>query len=600
MSTRFTLSGVAVSVGVAIGPAWVVDPRGVPATRRVSLERVPGELARLSAAIERARTELLQALHDASDLPSGPLRDILEAHRQLTCDPTLREHIEKLIEEEQSSAESAVVKVMEGFARALEGNDGAYLRELTHDVEQVMGHLLDALQGHSPSADPPPGAVLIVRDLPPRDAVRLRERGVVGLVATRGSATSHTALLARALGIPAVVGVRDALLTIENGALVEVDGFAGSCHVRPSDEEQSRARARATRFATFLSELAARAREPVLTADGEPIDLRANIELPSEAAELAARGARGVGLFRSEYLFLASRAPLGEDEQVRTYATLLRDVRPHPVTFRTFDLGADKLGDAPRERRGPHRRAARPANPALAPRGLRLALASREAFERQLRAVLRASSDVPEAPAELLFPMVASRADLLAALSLYRDVRAALVSEGVVLPDMRVGAMIEVPAAVLMVDVLLPHVDFVALGTNDLLQYSLVIDRADPGSTRWARAYEPALLRSVHHVASAARAQGKDVRVCGDAASDPIALPLLLGLGVRHLSLQPAALPIAAATLRRLERAVLAPLAREALALGDADEVEAHVGSALRATLADLWSEQGYTPPAAS
>ncbi|MCA9532180.1 MAG: phosphoenolpyruvate--protein phosphotransferase [Myxococcales bacterium] len=600
MTSSFTLAGVAVSVGVAIGPAWVIDARGAPVgQRRVTREQVPHELARLRAAADRAHAELVEALAMASDLPNGPLRDILEAHRQLTCDTTVRAHIEQLIEEELASAESAVVRVMQGFARSLEGNGGPHLRELAHDVEQVAGHLLDALAGHGPAAEPPAGVVLVVRDLPPRDAVRLRERGVVGLVATHGSATSHTALLARALGIPAVVGVRDALTTIESGALVEVDGFAGACHVRPSAEEQSRARARANRFETFVRGLVERAREPLRTADQVSIELRANIELPSEGRGLLARGAQGVGLFRTEYLFLSSPGSLTEDSQARTYAQLLRDVAPHAVTFRTFDLGVEELARAlPSGPSAPAalRSAPRAANPALAPRGLRLALQSGGLLERQLRAVLRASADVPDVPVELLFPMVTSRSELLRALALLSDERAGLRAAGVTLPALRVGAMIEVPAAVVMVDALLPHVDFVAIGTNDLLQYSLAVDRADPLSSRWARPFEPVLLRAVHHVVQQARAADKDVRVCGDAAADPIALPLLLGLGVRHLSMPPPALPVAAAIVRRLAHSSVQQVARAALALADADEIEKLVVSELRASLGDLWAEQGYAP----
>lgn len=594
MSHGLALPGVAVSVGIALGPAWVVDRGGRPTPlRRIAADEVASEIARFGAAVDRAHGELVAAIDASAGISSGPLRDILEAHRQLTCDATLRARVGRLIGDEHLDAESALQQVMRGFARTLQSSEGNYLRELAHDVEQVTGYLLDALDGHEPAATPPPGVVLVVRDLPPREAVRMRELGVVGLVATRGSATSHTALLARALGIPAVVGVHDALSAIESGTLVAVDGFAGVCHVRPSASEQARALARASRFQSFLRGLAERVTEPLLTADGHAVDLRANIELPAEGRALAERGAAGVGLFRTEYLFLSSPTSPSEDVQVRSYAQLLRDAAPHPVTFRTFDLGADELREGPPRR---VRDGARPLNPALSPRGLRFALESSEMLRTQLRAILRASAEVPNARVELLFPMVSSRRDLVKALVIYDEERSALVGAGLSPPLIPVGAMIEVPAAVLMVDLLLPHVDFVAIGTNDLLQYCFAVDRADPASARWARAFEPALLRSIQHVLLQAQRVGKPVRVCGDAAADPIALPVLLGLGARQLSVPPPALALTAATVRRLTTDTLRTLALGALGLADADEVERCVVAQLGEVLSDLWAEQGYTP----
>jgi len=593
VSEGFALRGVAVSAGIALGPAWVMARSRPAGVRRVARASVSAELTRFEAAIDLARAELEEAIAAAGSVPSAPLRDILEAHRQLTCDPTLRARVERLIGDELLDAESALHQVMGGFARTLESSDGAYLRELAHDIEQVTGYVVDALAGHKAVAEPPPGVVLVVRDLPPREALRMRERGVVGLVATRGSATSHTALLARALGIPAVVGVRDALTAIETGTPLAVDGFAGVCLVRPSEEQQLLARARATRFDTFLRALADRAHEPLRTADGHAVDLRANIELPDEGSALAERGAAGVGLFRTEYLFLAGPSLPSEDEQARSYAQLLRDVAPHPVTFRTFDLGADELREG--FPRGGREGAPSP-NPALAPRGLRFALEASELLRAQLRATLRANAEVGGSRAELLFPMVVSRRDLLDALAIYTEERDALAREGLTLPALPLGAMIEVPAAVLMVDVLLPHVDFVAIGTNDLLQYSLAVDRADPASARWARAFEPALLRSIYHVIAQAERAGKPVRVCGDAAADPIALPILLGLGARQLSVPPPALPLAAATIRRLSMEGLENLAQDAIRMGDAAEVEQRVVAQLGSVLSDLWVEQGYVP----
>lgn len=594
MSDSVVLSGVAVSAGIALGPAWVLDRGRRPtAVRRVARNDVAAEVARFGAAVERAHAELVAAIDAAAGVSSGPLRDILEAHRQLTCDATLRGRVEALIGDEQLDAESALQQVMRSFARTLANSEGAYLRELARDIDQVTGYLLDALGGHEASAEPPPGVVLVVRDLPPRQAVRMRELGVVGLVATRGSATSHTALLARALGIPAVVGVRDAASVIETGTLLEVDGFAGVCHVRPSADEQLRARTRASRFQSFLQGLAERVTEPLTTADGQPVDLRANIELPAEGRGLAERGAAGVGLFRTEYLFLASPSSPSEDVQTRSYAQLLRDAAPHPVTFRTFDLGAEELPDRPtRTARD------RPAvlNPALAPRGLRFALESSDLLRTQLRAILRATAEVPEARVELLFPMVTSRRDLLRAVAIFEEERDQLAAAGLALPRIPIGAMIEVPAAVLMVDMLLPHVDFVAIGTNDLLQYSFAVDRADPSSARLARACEPALLRAIQHVLLQAERVGKPVRVCGDAAADPIALPVLVGLGARQLSVPPPALALTAATVRRLTATTLRELAQDALRRGDADEVEQSVVTQLRETLSDLWGEQGYSP----
>lgn len=546
--------GIGVFPGVAIGKALLVERSGLEYTpRRVSHLLVEAEVARLRKAREEAREEL-------SELKGQLLRrgldkevPFLEVHLQILNDDGLFEQMENVIREELVNAEWALDITLRKMAAAFESLKEDYIRERIHDIRQALHKVMQRLLGHSGPElrEVREGVVVVAHDLSPADLVRLEGIGILGIAVDVGSPTSHLAIVSRSLGVPTVVAMRDLSSFLKGGETVIVDGQAGTVVVEPEQATLRVYESKRRKFLALVREFAKYAPLPSETLDGYPLPLRANIEFVHEARMAMELGAEGIGLFRTEYLFLGRREPPGEEEQFQAYRHVIREVAPYPATIRTFDLGGEKEPSCFRP--------LKERNPALGLKGIRLALREREAFKGQLKAILRASAF---GKAKVLFPMVSSLEELREAKALLEEVRGELEREG--LPydgEVSLGVMVEVPSAALIADLLAKEVDFLSIGTNDLIQYTMAVDRQNEEVAYLYKPLHPAILRLIEGVVEKAHDVGKEVGICGEVASDPFYGLLFLGMGVDELSMVPSAIP----RMKRLLRRVTYGLARDLL-----------------------------------
>jgi len=581
-SGRIALRGIPASHGVAVGPVVMLDRRRGPVPRHsVEPHEVASEVQRLRAAIEASRQEIEAVRASIGEAAYSDYGPILEAHLLMHRDDLLVDAACRRIEHGRINAEWALRRTVDELKAPLEQAGSGYFRERAADVEHVGEHIRRHLLGERsvlPPVDAP--SILVASDLSPADAARLLRSKIRGLVTATGGATGHTALLARALEIPAVVGVVGVLAAVDAGEPAIVDGFSGEVVFRPDAEEVGRAASRASRHMTFVRGLRARHDSPDVTADGLPFEVWANIELPAEAALVAHDQAPGVGLYRTEFLYLGREEAPDEDEQTRVYTDVVSVLAPRPVVFRTFDLGGDKLPA----------HAAPCANPALGLRAIRLSLVDPEFFRGQVRAILRAAA---AGSAKLMFPLVSTLTELRDARALVDQCADDLEREGVAFSRVPIGLMIEVPSAALMAHALAAEADFFSVGTNDLVQYTLAVDRGDARVAGLARNLDPAVLRLLDMTARAADGASIGLSMCGDMASDPVALPVVLGLGYRRLSVALSARPLVREVARRVSLERARGVAEEALAAGTAEEVRALLISAFASDLGDLWREEG-------
>jgi phosphoenolpyruvate-protein phosphotransferase (PTS system enzyme I) len=567
------LKGTGVSPGIAMGPALVVERDAAPVFR-VSLapDAVPAELQRFETALAQSRAQL-QAVKERLSREVGALHAyIFDAHLLMLDDPLLLEKTRAVIRGERVNAEWALREVAEQLHAMFDGFSDAYLRERSTDLDDVLGRIQLNLRG---SADAPslarlPGSfVLVAADLLPSEAAELDWEKVLAVATDVGSSTYHTAIIARSLGIPAVVGLKDATSTVKPGAMVVVDGTRGAVIVEPTAPALAGFRTVQEEYRHEEERLQGTRALPAVTTDGVAVVLRANVEFPDEAATAAVYGAEGIGLFRSEYLLGRGLKWPSEDQQVDVYRRLLEQMRPYPVTVRTWDVGQEEFVPG-----GPSS-----PNPALGERALRLIRRAPDPFRVQLRALLRAGR---QGPLRILFPFAAGFADLRLALDLVQEAREELRREGVEFrEDVPVGLNLEVPGAALVADLLAPEVEFFSVGTNDLVQYLLAADRNDP---RVAGSYEPlhpAVLRTLAQVVAAAEGHRVPLSVCGEMAAEPLKALLLVGLGFRELSMTPAAIPRVKAAVRSARADRAREIARRCLTLRTASEIEALLGREL-------------------
>jgi len=532
MSSR-TFHGVGVSPGVAVGRALPWEPGSVhePQRLRSSGSRPEDELARFAAARDRTRDELHALSARLTKSLGENYAAILEVQTLLVDDPVLIAEIERRVREDSVSLGWAIHATIGGYLARFEQIEDGYLRERGGDLRDLERRLLRLLGPERPEIPVPDGPIVVMAHaLGPSDTVALARDGVVGLAADLGGPTSHTAILAHAFGLPAVVGLGDAAASVQRGETVVVDGDRGEVIVDPDPEVLDAAKARHEAWASQEAQWEGARDVPSVSKDGVEIVLRANVEFPDEAAAAMRYGARGIGLYRSEFLFVAAapRIP-DEEDHYRTYRELALRVAPHPAIIRTLDLGGEKyfhdvLGG-------------REVNPVLGPRGLRLCLMRPELFVPQLRALLRAAA---EADVRILLPLVTSLDEVIA-------VRKILAREGESLrqaglpcrPGVPLGVMVETPAAAMTADHLVREADFLSIGTNDLVQYALAVDRGNPAVASLYEPFHPAVLRMVRFVIRSGRALGIPVSLCGELAAQPEMIPTLLGLGLRELSCPP-------------------------------------------------------------
>lgn len=569
-----THTGIAVGPGIAVGEVFVVRrEQERVALRRIEEADVAGEIARLGGAIRAAEQSLADArtaLGATSDVDA-----ILSSHHMMLADPALRGSIERGVREGLVSAENAVADALDKVAARFEALPDPYLRQRAADVRDVESRLLRALRGSEEDQlrRLRSNVVLAARELSPSEAALLDRRRTLGFVTDVGGPTSHTAIIARNLGIPAVVGLGDVVGSLADGQTLIVDGHAGVVVVDPDPETLERYRAKAERHQAYVRELQKIRDYPAETRDGHLIRLMGNIELPTEVAAVVRAGGDGVGLFRTEFLVEPGRPLPTEDDHYDVYVGALEKLGGRPLTIRTFDFGADKVG--------PDGTASREPNPALGVRSIRLCLARPQMFLPQLRALLRASA---HGNVRCLFPMVSSLAELAGAKELLERARSELRAEGVFVGDrVPVGVMVEIPSAAVIADLLVQEVDFLSIGSNDLIQYALAVDRVN---ARVAHLYEPAhpaILRLVERVVRAAADREIPVSLCGEMAADRLFTVLLVGMGFRDLSLSPRAIP----EVKKAIRSITVEQARRAAAWC----IEARTSAEVRARLSEVVSE---------
>jgi len=527
---RLALSGHGASRGRALGCARVRLPHVLEVTEQY-VEDVEGELDRLHAAIDVVRGEMQALRKRLQGAMAQEIGEFLDLHALLLDDPELLRGLDTLIRNERYTADYALRLQRDRIAGVFTGMDDAYLRSRIDDIDQVIGRLHAALHRRDGEVRGVAGEILVVDNIAPTELLQLQAQGVMAVVTAGGSTLSHSAILARSLHLPLVVGAPQALLKINDGDVLVVDGGTGLVVREPDASDLRDHRARTREYARERKQLNRLRREPSRTLDGVDVKLWANAESREDVAEAHALGAAGIGLYRTEFLFLNSNVLPDEEAQFRAYRDLVLGMTGRTVTIRSLDVGADKadrtglaLTDEP--------------NPALGVRGVRLSLLRGQLFETQLRAMVRASG---YGPVRILVPMVCCREEMVAVRALLARVVADLRREGhEIAEQVPLGAMIEVPSAAIALPGLIGLADFLSIGTNDLTQYLLAIDRNNESLGELYTPLHPAVLRLLHSVITLANKQRKPVAVCGEMAADPAFVPILLSMGLGEFSMHPA------------------------------------------------------------
>jgi phosphotransferase system enzyme I (PtsI) len=554
------LHGLPVAPGIAVGRAVIVRFGGTPVYRRVvPPDELESEERRLRRAAHAATEDFLQHSRESSGAMGSELAAILEAHGLIASDETLLSGIVERMRKERVNAEWALAAVTREMARRLEAADSATMRERAADIADVAREIARHLSGGEPPTgrDLPRGSILVADELSPADAARLDPRRVRAIALERGGPTSHAIIIARSFGLPAVAAVAGLCEAVSPERPIIVDGDRGTVETSPSKDRIRKGLVRVSEAREKNRRLRARTAGVAATADGIRIVLRANLELTEEIPSLERCHAEGIGLFRSEFLYLAAApATPGVEEQREAYERLLEAAKPHPVVIRTYDLGGEKgIGPAPGE------------NPALGLRGLRYCLAHPDVFDAQLTALCLASR---RGELKILLPMVGGLGDLRAA---RRHLERAVAKVGLTRPP-PLGVMIEIPSAALLAHRLAIEADFFSIGTNDLAQYALAVDRSNPDVSAFYRPLNPAILRMIRSVVEAGAASDRPVAVCGEMASDPIGIGVLVGLQIRELSVTPVAIAGVKDILLGIDSERARALAEKALNMSEASEVE--------------------------
>ena len=562
------MTGLGVSPGVGVGTAIVLRRATGDFGFAVPPRRVPHEIERLQAAREAAREQIRHVKQRIASTVGEEHGYLFDAQLLMLDDRMLIDRAADLIRTTRVNAEAALTRTLDEISRLFDKADDPYLRERRGDVSDVVGRLFANLRA---GADPlqvfrelEGPLVLVADELTPSVLAQLEWHRLAALVSDEGSWTYHTAILARSLRIPAVAGLRQASTTIAPGTTVAVDGTTGEVVVNPDENTLAQIRARGRRRAALEQSLEEYRQLPGITADGVRIRLEANIETPEDAERARVCGADGIGLFRSEFLLASGgQAALAEDAQYAAYSRVVQHAAPAPVTVRTFDVSETQL-------RADHAGVEGSRAP-LGLRGIRLSLALDEIFQAQLRALLRAAA---HGPLRIMFPFVSSVEELRAAREAVARAADTLRQRGITVAPVPTGVMIEVPSAALTADLLAAEADFFSIGTNDLIQYCLAVDRTDDRVSRLYEPLHPAILRIIRTVARAGRRRRLRVAVCGEMAADPVLLTLLVGLGITELSMAPSAIPFAKQVLRDLRASDAAKVASRAVRAATAADVE--------------------------
>ncbi len=566
--TKSTINGIAASEGIAIAKAFRLEHMELT-VEKSSVASIEKEVLRFDEAVAKSKLELEAIKEHARQELGDDKAEIFAAHLLVLNDPELLGPIKEKMKTEQVNAEYALHEVAAMFVSMFESMDNEYMRERAADIRDVTNRVLSHLLG-VPISNPSmisEEVIIIAKDLTPSDTAQLNRKFVKGFTTDIGGRTSHSAIMARSMEIPAVVGTKTVTEDIENGAVVIVDGLDGKVIVNPSAEVIKTYEEKKAAHEAQKAEWAKLVNEHTMSADGHHVELAANIGTPEDVKGVLENGAEGVGLYRTEFLYMGRDQLPTEEEQFEAYKTVLERMKGKPVVVRTLDIGGDKelpYLDLPKEM-----------NPFLGYRAIRLCLESQDIFRTQLRSLLRASV---YGNLKIMFPMIATLDEFRQAKSILLEEKEKLTGEGVAVSEnIEIGMMVEIPASAIIADLFAKEVDFFSIGTNDLIQYTLAADRMNERVSYLYQPYNPAILRLIHMVIQAAHKEGKWVGMCGEMAGDEIAIPILLALGLDEFSMSATSILKARSQIRHLSKAAMEQYVETILSMSTTEEVVSFV-----------------------
>ncbi len=551
-----TLKGLGVSQGIAIGKAALKEsrPMTIP-ERRIEKQRIEKEIARLEASIEKVVSDIDRLINEFSF--SDVEKEILHSHKLILQDPELRKNVVRILEEELIGLENAVHKHFSYAIGIFEKMDNEYYAERVSDYREIANRLLGHMMGYEEDmmSNLSKDTILILEEIPVSLLTKVAKQGIAGIISEIGSRTSHSSIVARALGIPAVVGVEGIRKITGQGDEVIIDGYSGEVIITPTDQKIELYKHMIEQEKHRSLELMKLVDLPSRTKDGVRVNLRCNIELPDELAHVKRINPDGIGLFRTEFLYISDNELPSEDEQFEIYKMIAEELNPKPVIVRTVDIGGDKLHNLINLRHED--------NPNMGCRGIRLSLRHPEMFHAQIKAILRASH---YGNIRVMFPMVSSLDELLRAKQHINECMNELRKNEIPFDDdIKLGVMIEVPSAAMISDTLAQHCDFFSIGTNDLIQYTLAVDRTSENVTDYYNPYHPAMMHLITLIVQNARKYNLPVSVCGEMASDRDFIPILLGLGITELSVNPGSVLTIKEFISKIDSCVLVELVLDIL-----------------------------------
>ncbi|MED4344474.1 phosphoenolpyruvate--protein phosphotransferase [Heyndrickxia coagulans] len=566
------LKGIAASNGIAIAKAYRLVEPDLSFEKR-PVQNVSDEVKRFNAAVSESKSELQAIREHAMKALGADKAAIFDAHLLVLEDPELLMPVQDKIRDDQVNAEYALKEVADMFVTMFEQMDNEYMRERAADIrdvtKRILAHLLK-VEIPNPSMISEE-VIVIAEDLTPSDTAQLNRQYVKGFATNVGGRTSHSAIMARSLEIPAVVGTKTAIQDIQNGDLVIVDGNSGDVYVNPTPEIVDEYKQKQEQFERQKAEWAKLVNEKSVSKDGHTVELVANIGTPNDLDGVIRNGGEGVGLYRTEFLYMGRDELPSEEVQFEAYKAVLEGLKGKPVVVRTLDIGGDK--------KLPYLPLPEEMNPFLGFRAIRLCLDRQDIFRTQLRALLRASA---YGNLKIMFPMISNLDEFRKAKAILLEEKEKLIQEGVQVADhIEVGIMVEIPSTAVMADLFAKEVDFFSVGTNDLIQYTMAADRMNEHISYLYQPYNPAILRLVKRVIDAAHKEGKWAGMCGEMAGDEIAIPILLGLGLDEFSMSASSILRARSQIRNLNKADMEKLAEDVLNFTTNEEVKEHVKKVL-------------------
>ncbi len=570
VSGQISIRGISGSPGICIGKAYLVDKEGVNLIKRypVSDARISKEIDRFKQAVSKAKNDYAKIIESIDKTIEDNL-DILETHMALFEDKMLYGKTIEAISADKINAEWALRKVSRRAKDMFQQIDDPYLKARVNDIDQVTDKIMSSLFGAEDKkiSDINKRVILVAQDLSPAEASQIQLERIKGFVTDRGGKDSHTSIVAKSLKIPSVLGLGKAMVNVKNDDILIVDGSDGLLIINPDEDTLFRYEERLTKFEAYRASLERESHLPAVTKDGVVLNLMANIELVEEVVAAKDYGAKDIGLFRTEFLYLDLRRFPTEDELFCKYKELVELMLPHSVTIRTLDINGDKVN--------PYLSVVEEANPSLGLRAVRFCLENEPVFVTQLKAILRAAAI---GNIKLLIPMISCVEEIIQVKqALGKAIHELEQEKKIFNKDIPLGVMIEVPSAAIMADHLAEHVDFFSIGTNDLIQYALAIDRRNPQVAHLYQALNPAVLRMIKMTCDAAREKGIEIVMCGEMAGDPINIPVLIGLGLTDLSMNSASIPVVKKMIRNIDSRTAESSMEKIMGLNTVKEITEHI-----------------------